>query len=123
MNTENISGNGEMKKLSIVVPVYFNEGSLPELSEVLSRIEAKLLETKVEMELIFVDDGSGDGSWARLLEIKKRRAATRVIKLTRNFGAAHAGKTGLQFVTGDCFLTLSADLQDSPELILTMVER
>jgi dolichol-phosphate mannosyltransferase len=75
------------------------------------------------MELIFVDDGSGDGSLDELLKIKKRREATKVIKLTRNFGAVHASKTGLQFVTGDCFLTLAADLQDSPELILSMVDK
>ena len=115
--------NDRMWKISIVVPVYFNEQSLPHLFEALVSIENKLIEKNVEMELIFVDDGSGDGSFKELLEIKKRRQSTRVIKLTRNFGAVHAGKAGLQFVTGDCFLTLAADLQDSPELIISMIDK
>jgi glycosyltransferase involved in cell wall biosynthesis len=110
-------------KISIVVPVYFNEESLHPLFEALVGIEAGLLEKNVETQLIFVDDGSGDGSLKVLHEIKERRPATTVIKLTRNFGAAHASKTGLQFVTGDCFLMLAADLQDPPELIPKMVDK
>jgi dolichol-phosphate mannosyltransferase len=75
------------------------------------------------MELIFVDDGSGDGSLARLLAIKGARPTTKVVKLTRNFGAFQAAKTGLRFVTGDCFVLLAADLQDPPELIVEMARR
>jgi polyisoprenyl-phosphate glycosyltransferase len=111
------------KKLSVVVPVYFNEESLPPLFEKLLRIEATLLEQKIETELIFVDDGSGDRSLEELLKIKQQRPPTKIIKLTRNFGAAHASKTGLQFVTGDCFLVLAADMQDPPELILEMMAK
>jgi glycosyltransferase involved in cell wall biosynthesis len=111
------------KKISIVVPVYFNEQSLPGLFEVLLGVESGLLEKNVEMELIFVDDGSGDGSLAELLRIKKSRQRTKVIKLTRNFGAIHASKMGLQFVTGDCFVILAADLQDPPELVPGMVDK
>ena len=111
------------KKLSIVIPVYFNEQSLPPLFEALLMVERALLEKNIEMELIFVDDGSGDGSLIELLKIKERRNATRIIKLTKNFGANHASKTGLQFVTGDCFLMLPADLQDPPDLILMMVDK
>ncbi len=111
------------KKISIVVPVYFNEQSLPHLFEALLNIESSLLEKNVETELIFVDDGSGDRSLEELLKLKKRREKTKVIKLTRNFGAVHASKTGLQFVTGDCFLLLAADLQDPPELIPQMIDQ
>jgi glycosyltransferase involved in cell wall biosynthesis len=75
------------------------------------------------MELIFVDDGSGDHSLEELFKIKKRRESTKVIKLTRNFGAVHASKTGLQFVTGDCFVVVAADLQDPPELIPGMIDK
>lgn len=110
-------------KISIVIPVYFNEASLPHLYDALMDVEKRLLEKNVEMELIFVDDGSGDGSLGELLKIKERRNATRVIKLTKNFGANHASKTGLQFVTGDCFLMLPADLQDPPDLILMMMDK
>ncbi len=111
------------KKLSIVIPVYFNEPSLPPLFDALSNIEKSLLEKNVETELIFVDDGSGDGSLSELFKIKQRRPSTKIIKLTRNFGAVQASKTGLQFVTGDCFVMVAADLQDSPELIPTLIDK
>lgn len=112
-----------MKTLSVVVPVYFNEGSLPQLFHELQAAEQQLLDLDMHLELIFVDDGSGDGSFGELLKIKSERSATKLIKLSRNFGAVHASKTGLQFVTGDCFLILAADLQDPPGLILEMVRR
>ena len=112
-----------MKKISIIVPVYFNAESLPILFERLQEIERRLVAMDMAMELIFVDDGSPDNSLNELLTIKKSRPATKVIKLTRNFGAVHAGKCGMQFVSGDCFLVLAADLQDPPELIIEMVEK
>ena len=114
---------GELRTVSVVVPVYWNEQSLAPLFEELTGIEAALRQKGYALELIFVDDGSGDQSLAELLKIKNSRPATKVIKLTRNFGAIHATKAGLQFVTGDCFLVLAADLQDPPELILQMVEK
>jgi polyisoprenyl-phosphate glycosyltransferase len=109
-----------MKTLSVVIPVYFNEGSLPPLFEKLREVEARLAGDGLALELIFVDDGSGDRSLAELLAIKAARPETRVIKLSRNFGAMHAAKCGLQFVRGDCFILLAADLQDPPELIPEM---
>jgi polyisoprenyl-phosphate glycosyltransferase len=111
------------KKLSIVIPVYFNAESLPVLFERLRDIERQVTSINMVLELIFVDDGSGDTSLAELLRIKNVRPETKVIKLTRNFGAVHASKCGLQFVTGDCFMILSADLQDPPELVMQMVEK
>jgi glycosyltransferase involved in cell wall biosynthesis len=89
------------KKLSVIVPVYFNAGSLPRLFDEFVNIEAQLLERAVSLELIFVDDGSKDESLARLLEFKAKRPETKVVKLTRNFGAVHCSKTGFNFVTGD----------------------
>lgn len=109
--------------LSVVVPVYCNEQSLPLLFDALMEVEAGLRERNLRLELIFVDDGSRDGSLAVLRELKRRRPETTVVKLARNFGAVHAAKTGLRFVTGDCFLYLAADLQDPPELILEMADR
>ncbi len=123
MKIEQTYKPGQTRKLSIVIPVYFNEPSLPDLFEVLSSIESSLLQKNLETEIIFVDDGSGDGSLKELFKIKQRRQSTRIIKLTRNFGAVHATNAGLQFVTGDCFLVLAADLQDSPELIPSLVDK
>ena len=111
------------KKISIIVPVYFNADSLPILFKRLEDVECQLRLINMDLELIFVDDGSEDSSLEQLLLIKKIRPETKVIKLTRNFGAVHASKCGFQFVTGDCFMILAADLQDPPELILQMVKK
>ncbi|WP_339414805.1 MULTISPECIES: glycosyltransferase family 2 protein [unclassified Pseudomonas] len=112
-----------MKKLSIVIPVYYNEGSLPDLFTKLLYIEGLLKQQEVMLELIFVDDGSKDNSLNFLRQFVITRPSTKVIKLSRNFGAISAIKTGLNYITGDCFLFLAADLQDPPELIPDMVER
>lgn len=111
------------KRVSIVIPVYYNAESIPFLFSRLCEVETQLDQAGLDLELIFVDDGSGDTSLNELLQIKQRRPATRVVKLTRNFGSVHASKCGLQFVTGDCFTILAADLQDPPELILQLVEK
>lgn len=110
------------KKISVVIPVYWNGPSLPLLFAEITETERKLAEKGYVLELIFVDDGSGDDSLAQLLKIKQQREETKIIKLSRNFGAVHASKTGFHFVTGDCFLVLPADLQDPPSLVLEMLE-
>ncbi len=111
-----------MKTVSLVIPVYYNAGSLPLLFTELQKVEGQLHERDCELELIFVDDGSGDESIIELLKIKQQRPDTRVVKLTRNFGEAHAYKTGLKYVTGDCTARLTADLQDPPELVTKMTD-
>lgn len=60
-----------MKKLTIVIPVYFNQDSLPELFEKLLDVEQQLIDIGIELELIFVDDGSEDNSFQELMKIKK----------------------------------------------------
>ena len=109
--------------LSVVVPVYFNEHSLEELFTELQGVETQLAAIGFAMELIFVDDGSGDASLARMLDIKRRRPDTKVVKLTRNFGAVQASKVGWHFVTGDVFVTVAADLQNPPHLIVDGARR
>lgn len=112
-----------MKTLSVVVPVYYNEQSLPPLFEKMLDVERRLRELGLSLQLIFVDDGSGDDSWNVLLGFKARRPETRLVKLARNFGAVHASKTGFRYVTGDCFMIVAADLQDPPELVVDMARR
>jgi polyisoprenyl-phosphate glycosyltransferase len=112
-----------MKKVSVVIPVYQNEESLPLLFSKLQRVQEKLLQQQLAMEIIFVDDGSNDDSLQVLLKLRQTLEEIRVVKLTRNFGATHASKTGFQFVTGDCFMNLAADLQDPPDLINEMVDK
>jgi polyisoprenyl-phosphate glycosyltransferase len=109
--------------VSVVVPVYFNEQSLPHLFSDLAPFEESLRERGLTLELIFVNDGSGDQSLTRLLDIKRQRPATKVISLARNFGAVAASKTGFRFVSGDAFTIIAADLQDPVEQLLLMVDR
>ncbi len=110
------------KTLSVVVPVYFNGPSIPDLHRDLDRLEAELTARQIDMELIFVNDGSGDDSLEQLLKLKAARPTTKVISLARNFGAVAASKTGFQFVTGDGLIILSADLQEPIEQVVRMVD-
>jgi len=110
------------KKISIIIPVYFNQDSLHPLFKKIIFVERLLNKKNLSLELIFVDDGSLDKSLNCLLDIKKIRPKTIIIKLTKNFGAVHASKAGLSYVSGDAFSILAADLQDPPELLLQMVD-
>jgi len=107
-----------MPELSIVVPVYHNEENLPDLIPALERATAG-----IDVEFVFVDDGSGDGSWAwleRWVAVEPRATA---VKLSRNFGSFTACTAGLAHARGRAAVIISADLQDPPELIPDMVSR
>lgn len=106
---------------SIVIPVYHNEGSLVKTFE---QIMEKVVKNNKELlfEIIFVDDGSGDNSLAVLLDLKKSNKIIRVIKLSRNFGQASAILAGFTHARGRTIVTLSADMQDPPELINQMID-
>jgi dolichol-phosphate mannosyltransferase len=107
------------KTLSIVIPVYFNEANLPDTIPQLLALEEKL--DGYQLELVFVDDASGDGSLSILLEYRGRfPEQIKVVKLTRNFGTMAALQAGLTVASGDCVGVIAADLQDPPELFLEM---
>ncbi len=109
--------------LSVIIPVYFNEGSLPALFQELQILEHELLNRfNMNLEILFIDDGSRDASFQELMRIKAQRPATKIIKLTRNFGSVEAGSLGFHYVTGDCCTVIAADLQDPPSQVLKMVE-
>ncbi|MHC1781617.1 MAG: glycosyltransferase family 2 protein [Anaerolineaceae bacterium] len=109
-----------MPKLSIIVPVYFNQENLPDTIPQLLGL-AKMIPA-CDLELIFVDDGSGDESLKILLEFQKNAPDNiKVIKLTRNFGSMAAIQAGFSMASGDCVGMISADLQDPPELFQEMV--
>jgi dolichol-phosphate mannosyltransferase len=105
-------------ELSIVVPVYHNEENLPDLIPALERATAGL-----DVEFVFVDDGSGDGSWAWLEQWVAREPRATAIKLSRNFGSFTACTAGLAHARGRAAVVISADLQDPPDLIPEMVRR
>lgn len=108
-----------MSKLSIIIPVYWNEDTLELLYEDLKK---KVLGQLEDYELVFVDDGSGDSSWEVINQIKNRDDRTVCVKLSRNFGEHSALLAGLSVCTGDCAVTKQADLQEDSEIILEMYE-
>jgi len=111
------------RTLSVVIPVFANEASLGPLFEQIRVVESRLAEMGLALELIFVDDGSRDNSFAEILRIRDRRPETKVVKLTQNFGEHLASKAGLRLVTGECFAILAADLQDPPDLLVECAAR
>lgn len=108
--------------LSVIIPVYYNQETLPELYEELKKFETELHSRNVGMELIMINDGSGDDSLLELKKIKQVRPATKVISFTKNFGAIAASKAGFRVAAGDAFIVVSADLQDPISHVLTMVD-
>ncbi len=108
-----------MKKLTMVVPAYNEEEALPIFYEEASSVEAELKE--VEIEYLFVDDGSSDGTLSVLRELHKKDSRVRYISFSRNFGKEAAIYAGLQNATGDYVAILDADLQDPPSLLPEML--
>jgi dolichol-phosphate mannosyltransferase len=107
---------------SIVIPVYHNEGCLIPLMQ---SLQTTVLEANpgYRAEIIFVDDGSLDGSLAELRRVQEEfPAVVTIIKLTRNFGQAGAMLAGWGHARGKCVITMSADGQEPPEMINDMLK-
>ena len=110
-----------MKKISIIVPVYYNEDNLlPLYADLKEKVLTKL---NIDYEIIFVDDGSKDKSYDVMLELAKIDENIKTIKLSRNFGEHSAILAGLSQCTGDCAVRKAADLQEPSEMILDMIKK
>lgn len=108
---------------SIVIPIFFNEENIPVTWAALENALEELPDD-CAWEVVFVEDGSGDRSFAKLTELfEATRDRVRIVKLTRNFGQPAAVLAGLREARGDCCVIMSADLQDPPELIPEMIRR
>jgi polyisoprenyl-phosphate glycosyltransferase len=105
--------------LSVVVPVYNEEGTLHELHRRL----AAVLSTIGPHEILLVDDGSTDNSWKLMEGLAAAHASIRLVRLSRNFGHQAAISAGLDASRGDAVVTIDGDLQDPPELIPELVSR
>ncbi len=100
--------------ISLVIPLYNEVESLPELVAWIERVMAR---GRFAWEAIFVDDGSTDGSWDEVARLAARQPAIRAIRLRRNYGKSAALYCGFEAARGGVVITLDADLQDSPEEI------
>ncbi len=100
--------------ISVVIPLYNEEESLPEL---LAWIERVMHENEFKYEVILVDDGSNDGSWSVIEQLAAKNKLVRGICFRRNYGKSAALFCGFQAAQGDVVITMDADLQDSPDEI------
>jgi len=100
--------------VSIVVPLYNEEESLPELCAWINRV---VEENGFTYEIVLVDDGSTDRSWEVIESLSENNAHIKGIKFQRNYGKSAALNEGFKVVTGEVVITMDADLQDSPDEI------
>ena len=109
-----------MRKISVVVPMYYEEDVVDECYKRLTNV-LKTLEN-YEYEIIFVNDGSKDKTLFLLEQIAKKDENIKILSFSRNFGHQAAVTAGLKEVTGDAVIIIDADLQDPPETICDMIK-
>ena len=100
--------------ISIVVPLYNEEESLPHLIEWIERV---MRENNFSYEVLLIDDGSKDNSWAVIEQLSQKNPNVKGVKFRRNYGKSAALNVGFERVEGDVIITMDADLQDSPDEI------
>ncbi|MGD0583544.1 MAG: glycosyltransferase [Bacteroidales bacterium] len=104
--------------LSVVVPVFNEEESLPELT---TWIEKVCLSAGFSFELLYIDDGSSDSSWKIIEDLSREKSFIKALRFRRNYGKAAALHTGFTNATGDVVISMDSDLQDSPDEIPGLV--
>lgn len=100
--------------ISVVVPLYNEAESLPELTEWIERV---MRENNFTYEILFINDGSTDESWEIIKDLQKKNDCVKGVCFRRNYGKSPALNTGFQRANGDVVITMDADLQDSPDEI------
>ncbi|MFR9514476.1 MAG: glycosyltransferase, partial [Rikenellaceae bacterium] len=95
--------------ISIVIPLYNEEESLPELTAWIDRVA---MQNELLYEIIFVDDGSSDNSWSVVEALREQYRSVRAISFARNYGKSAALYCGFAAAEGEVVITMDADLQD-----------
>ena len=108
------------KLLSVVVPCFNEQEVLPATH---ARLVAAMDGMEYPWELVYVDDGSTDGTWDVLCRLQQQEPRAKLLRFSRNFGHQMAVSAGLDFASGDAVVLIDADLQDPPEIIPEMVKR
>ena len=106
--------------ISVVVPLFNEEESLPEL---VAWIDKVMNENNFSYEVVLVDDGSTDSSWEVITQLKATYASVKGIKFRRNYGKSAALNVAFEAAQGDVVITMDADLQDSPDEIPELYRR
>jgi len=107
------------KKISVIVPCYNEEEGLDVFNHTLLRC----LPDRFDYEIIYVNDGSKDNTIQVLVGLSNSNPNIKYISFSRNFGHQNALKAGLDFATGDCAISLDADLQHPPEVIPELIDK
>ncbi len=110
-----------MKLLSVIVPCYNEEENVPFFYEELLKNEAYLKEKEIELEILYVDDGSGDRTAEEVRKLHKADARVHLLSFSRNFGKEAAMYAGMQKSKGDYVVIMDADLQDPPSMLPQML--
>ena len=108
-----------MRMISIVIPVFNEHESLHELYSEINRA----IKEYNDWEIIFIDDGSSDGSSEKIIDISLKDSKVKLIKFYRNFGKSAALAEGFKFANGDIIITMDADLQDDPAEIPNLISK
>ena len=109
-----------MGKLSVIIPSYNEEKMIYNISNIIS----SLLETeKIPYEIIFINDGSKDKTWEKIVDVCKENMNIKGFNFSRNFGKESAIFAGLTYATGDCCAVIDCDLQHPPEVLVTMYRK
>jgi glycosyltransferase involved in cell wall biosynthesis len=101
-------------QLSIVIPLYNEAESLPELHDWITRV---MDASQLSYEIWFIDDGSKDDSWKVITALQQQNKAVKGLRFQRNYGKSAALQVGFEAAQGAVVLTMDADLQDSPDEI------
>ena len=109
-----------MKDLSIIIPIYNEAGNIQMLFE---RLSSVIREMHVDVEYVFVNDGSRDNSMELIKGLVGTNPEVRYLDFSRNFGHQIAVAAGLDYCTGNCAVIIDADLQDPPELIMELYNK
>lgn len=109
-----------MKKISIIIPAYNEEESLPYLKERMDKLMENM--NNYEFEILFINDGSKDNTLELIKQYRKQDNRYCYVDFSRNFGKEIGMIAGLDYATGDCVIFIDADLQDPPELIRELVK-
>ncbi len=113
-----------MKTVSILIPCYNEQESLPLLYKALLDVmEDERLSGKYNFEILLVNDGSKDSTLAVMRQLRKEDSRVNYLDLSRNFGKENAMMAGFDYVTGDCCVIMDADLQHPPHVLIQMLEK
>lgn len=109
------------RKISVIVPVFNEQDNIPVIYQLVSDI-LLMISDKYIHEIIFVNDGSTDASWHVITTIAQTDPSVKALQFTRNFGHQAALTAGYQIAQGDAVISMDADLQDTPALLLELIK-